>query len=466
MMRHSDPLEIRIRDPIHGTIELSRAEIAVVEHPAFQRLRTIKQLGMADVAFPGATHTRYAHGLGTMHIASRMFSSLAKRFELAPADERRLHHTLRLATLFHDLGHAPFSHSTEAFMPPVSALNMGRWLTGSKSRRATHEDYTLKLLTDSSLGELIGQRFAHLGLRPEHVAYLLSGQGPLNGSSPFVVNGKNWMPLLRQCVSSELDADRMDYLLRDSYFAGVPYGRYDHDWLIENLVPVENGGALYLGLNAKASFGFDDFLLSRYHMFMSVYFHHVPVGHEVMLKRFHEEQTGELEFPATAEGYLAYDDIQLFTLLRASQSSWAQRVVQRRAYRMLIEIKEVVGDPISGPPEMLNTDLTEVCRALEARGIDSIQHTVKGRLSKYIGLQDDHTAQRCLAPKVYIVEQGRAVPIEDYTPLYRRYAGAIELRRVYVDPDRLSDARSVIEQMASWRRLFLGGRGQASTQRS
>src|SRR5262245_31353013 len=121
---------IRIRDPIHGTLTLSREEVSVVDHPAYQRLRTIKQLGLADLAFPGATHTRYAHGLGTMHIASRMFRSLADEYGMSRVESKRLLQTVRLSALFHDLGHAPLSHTTEAFMPDVSRLELGTWLEG------------------------------------------------------------------------------------------------------------------------------------------------------------------------------------------------------------------------------------------------------------------------------------------------------------------------------------------------
>src|SRR5688572_20376896 len=91
---------IRIRDPIHGTIQLAREEIALVDSPAFQRLRMIKQLGLADLAFPGATHTRYAHGLGTLHIAAGMFGQLSRNYDLPAQDASRLLATVRLAALF------------------------------------------------------------------------------------------------------------------------------------------------------------------------------------------------------------------------------------------------------------------------------------------------------------------------------------------------------------------------------
>jgi uncharacterized protein len=421
---------IQIRDPIHGTIHVSPKELLLVDHPAYQRLRMIKQLGLADFAFPGATHTRYAHGLGTMHIGSRMFDSVARRFDLQASDRRRLSQTLRLASMFHDLGHAPLSHTTEGFMPRVDAIALGEWLDGPSDRRAIHEDYTLKLLTDSSLTALIERSFADEGVTPADIARLIAGRAPKSlPSDRFVIAGRDWSPLLTQCVSSELDADRMDYLLRDSYYAGVPYGRYDHEWLLENLVPVEKDGALFLGLEARASFGFDDYLLSRYHMFMSVYFHHVPIGYEVMLRRFYGEAAGELVIPANVDEYLGFDDVHLFTMLRRSKSEWAKRIIERRAYRMLVEVKETVGDARVEKRE--SPDLDQLAQRLTDAGIAIISHNVQGALTKYS------------APDLFIVEEGRAFPVQEYTPLYRRYAGAIHLKRIYVDPERFEDARAL-----------------------
>jgi uncharacterized protein len=423
---------IQIRDPIHGTIRLSPKEILLVDHAAYQRLRAIKQLGLADFAFPGATHTRYAHGLGTMHIASKMFESIARHFELAAADRRRLQQTLRLASLFHDLGHAPLSHTTEGFMPPVAALGLGEWLDGDPdpTRRASHEDYTLKLLTDSDLTRVFERAFAEEDVTPIDVACLIAGRRPKSmPADRFRVGGRDWSPLLEQCVSSELDADRMDYLLRDSYYAGVPYGRYDHEWLLENVVPVEQDGSLFLGLEARASFGFEDFLLSRYHMFMSVYFHHVPIGYEAMLRRFYSDAEGELVVPSNAEDYLFFDDVHLFTVLRHSKSQWARRIVERRAYRMLLEVKETVD---AGVERRESPDVGELAHRVEAAGIDVISTSVQGVLSKYS------------TPDLFIVEGGRPFPVQEYTPLYRRYAGAIRMKRIYVDPERFEDARRIV----------------------
>src|SRR5205814_2105631 len=131
-----------------------------IDSPQYQRLRNVKQLGFADLAFPGATHTRYAHGLGAMAMATKLFDALAPQLQLEPADRDRFRQTLRLAVLFHDLGHPPLSHATEAIMPPIGDLNVPAWAREPGDRRAGHEDYTLKLLLDSALSAEIRRRFS------------------------------------------------------------------------------------------------------------------------------------------------------------------------------------------------------------------------------------------------------------------------------------------------------------------
>ncbi|MGF1510485.1 MAG: HD domain-containing protein [Myxococcota bacterium] len=429
---------VRIRDPIHGTLRFDEDELQVIDHRAVQRLRFIKQLGLADLAFPGATHTRYVHALGTTHIATRMFETVSRNHTLSPEDRTRLRSTLRLAALFHDLGHAPLSHTTERFMPPVDALELGAWAAGG--RRASHEDFTLKILLDSDLTQLIRERFGPRGVRPEDIALLLSNRPPSRYRERFILGSLNWLPILRQCVSSELDADRMDYLLRDSYYAGVPYGRYDLDWLIENLRAVQRGRDLHLALHARATFGFEDYLLSRYHMFLSVYLHHVPVGYELMFKRYQEEREGELAFPADVDAYLECDDIFLRSRLKDSSNVWAQRIIRRQAYRMLFEQREILDDGV----EETGSAVEDLMESLRAADIPAISHGVKGKLSKYF----TPSASRppvSTEPELFVLdEHGNVQPIETYSPLYRRYAGSVVLRRIYVDPDHLASARRLM----------------------
>src|SRR5437016_12808129 len=167
---------MHIRDPIHGAIELTADERALIDSPQYQRLRNVKQLGFADLAFPGATHTRYAHGLGAMSVATRVFDALAPKLDVKEPERARLRQTLRLAVLFHDLGHAPLSHATERIMPPARELDLPTWVQRrGLDRRADHEDYTLKLILDSGLAAELSQRFGALGIEPAHVAGLIAG---------------------------------------------------------------------------------------------------------------------------------------------------------------------------------------------------------------------------------------------------------------------------------------------------
>ncbi|MCA9526051.1 MAG: HD domain-containing protein, partial [Myxococcales bacterium] len=150
----------RIRDPLHGSIALTAAELAVVESRAVQRLRHIKQLGFADQAFPGATHTRFTHALGAMEMATRMFdAALPPDGPLSPAARARFRQLVRLSLLLHDVGHPPASHSGEAAMPARRALGLDLFSEAEQAERATHEDFTLRFLLDSDLRRVLEARF-------------------------------------------------------------------------------------------------------------------------------------------------------------------------------------------------------------------------------------------------------------------------------------------------------------------
>jgi HD superfamily phosphohydrolase len=409
---------MHIRDPIHGAIEITADERALVDSPQYQRLRNVKQLGFADLAFPGATHTRYAHGLGAMAVATKVFDALSPRLQLESADKDRFRQTLRLAVLFHDLGHAPLSHATERIMPPVSDLHVPAWAARDPGdRRADHEDYTLKLVLDSGLAAEIRNRFSARGIEPTHVAALISGRPP-PGPYPFKSNGRDLLPILRQVVSGELDADRMDYLQRDSFFTGVNYGKFDADWIIQNLESVEREGRVHLALQQRAVFAFEDFLLSRYHMFLSVYFHYASVGYEQLLQRYYDTSGGEYSLPADPDQYLQHDDVTLIAALRASKNPWAMRIVKRQGYRLLIEGESA---------------LEEKERLLRDAGIDAFTTVSRGVLSHY-GKE----------VTLWVKTPRGEVPIGEYTPLYERYAEAATIARLYVEPERADEARRLL----------------------
>lgn len=423
---------IHIRDPIHGTLAVTPREIRVVDHAVFQRLRNIKQLGFADLAFPGATHTRYSHSLGAMQVATRLFDRIFDHSDLPERVRQRFRQAVRLAMLFHDVGHAPLSHTTEMLMPPVGELGLGVFAGNDVSRRASHEDYTLKMVLDSSLAQTLEENFGEVGIVPQDVAELIVGQTWTGVSTRFRHGGVDYAPVLRQIVSSECDADRMDYLQRDSFFSGVNYGKFDADWLIDNVAPVEKDGAVFLGIKSRAVFSFEDFLLSRYHMFATVYLHHTPVIFEKMLSRYFEEAREEFDLPADVERYALLDDMDLYSTLRRSKNDWARRIVGRRAFFLLDERHEGhTGYDATAP------DHDELCRRLDEGGLTYIRTRSSSVLSKYYGKPDKN-------PMFVITGTSRAVPLEDYTPLYLRYKTPALVQRVYVDPARRDEARKVL----------------------
>ncbi|MFO0601221.1 MAG: HD domain-containing protein [Myxococcaceae bacterium] len=420
---------MRIRDPIHGSISVSDEEARVIDSRTFQRLRHVRQLGFGDLAFPGATHTRHAHSLGAMHVASRLFDAATSRATLSTTARERLRAAVRLAVLCHDIGHMPLSHASESIAPQRARLGLPAWL-GTPEGQATHEDFTAMLLVDSELTRIIDESYARHGLDARLVASLVMGVKP-PGQSGFVEGGIDWTPAIRAIVTGELDADRMDYLLRDSFYTGVNYGRYDLEWILQNLSAVERDGKAVLSLSKAAVFAFEDFLLSRYHMFLSVYFHHTSVSFDWMLKRYYASAPGEFEIPASAAAFLECDDMALHLTLRRSQNEWAQRIAQRRGYKRVAQFTE----------RDEAYDLAELSKALDAAGVEHFTLESRGVLSKYFDEGE--------SPSLFVLDRSTdsLTEVSRYTPLYQRFAGAVLLSRVYVRPEQGKEGAQVVERL-------------------
>jgi uncharacterized protein len=324
----------------------------------------------------------------------------------------------------------PLSHASEKIAPARASLRLPAWL-GPPSGQASHEDFTFKIVLDSPVGECIRAKFAPLGLGPEAVVSLISGAAPPGGLD-FEHRGVDYAPLLRAVVSGEMDADRMDYLLRDSLFSGVNYGRYDLDWIVQNLSAAERDGKAYLALARQAAFAFEDFLLSRYHMFLSVYYHHTTVNFDHMLRRYYEEAAGEFEIPTALEQFLECDDGALWQALRRSSNGWARRIVARRPYKLLAQFTE----------RDEGYDLQALTGALVQAQVEHFAVESQGVLSKYF--QDGG------GPSLFIrdTSTGRLTEVAKYTPLYQRYSSAVRLSRIYVLPEQIAAARGVLARVA------------------
>lgn len=424
---------MEVRDPIHGAIALSRAETAVADDPWFQRLRNIRQTGFSHLPFPGATHTRHAHSLGVMHLAGRAFDSAYSRWTFSdPAARRRFRQCVRLAALCHDLGHPPFSHCMEFAMPALGTLGMS-WY-GSRQdpdRKATHEDYTIAILEHTSLGRAIDANF---GFTARHVASLISGDvAPPDDF--FVDGGLEHRRLLSQLVSSELDADRLDYLVRDAVYTGANYGQVDVNWLLTNLDAWPADGQVCLGLDSRATYAFDHFLIARHHMFLMVYFHHKSVVYEEMLRRWVHSDGCDWSFPEL-DGWLEIDDIALTSHLRKADDVWARRVVEQRPFRRVVERH--------GTPHEASVEREE--QILRRAGFDVIAAHSTGTLSRY----NLWGRKRSRAPTMWVLDRLPGHPVERARPLaeasrvFERYADERRIARLYVAPERVNDARDLL----------------------
>jgi uncharacterized protein len=417
----------QIRDPIHGVIFISSPERAIIDSRPFQRLRNIKQVGFLDFAFPAASHSRYCHSLGAMSFASKIFKRVIREDSLSPSLWARMHQTVRLAALLHDIGHPPLSHTTEMIMPKVCDI-----IPGSSSQAlATHEDFTLQIILRSELASIIRDNFKDLEISPEMIASLVTHE---HGEDFFVVDGVSYTPILQQIISSEIDADRMDYLLRDSLFCGVNYGKFDSDWLIENLVSINVDEQVYLGFKARAVFAFEDFLLSRYHMFASVYLHHTPVIMEKMLERFFAECPHLFSLPANLAQYVELNDIDLWQALRHSQNPWAERIVRRRPYVMVYEhINRLDNNTQS------HQSYEQIINLCNNANIDTILSRSKSVLSKYFNT---------IKKPLYVEDtHNRAIPLEEFSSLFIKYQAPTELFRIYVAPEHKQKAAKLIENI-------------------
>lgn len=429
---------VEIRDPLYGAIRVGSQEAAVVDHPFIQRLRGIKQMGFSELPFPGAVHTRYAHSLGVMELAGRAFDACFRRDPfVSPATRLAYRQAVCLAALCHDLGHAPFSHCTEFAMPPLRELRIAAYdraqVEARLDRHATHEDYTVAILTASSLAKIISQHFPFTG---QHVAALVSRE-VVAPDDFFVQNGLDFRRVLSQLISSELDVDRLDYLGRDSYYSGARYGQVDVNWILSNLDWHEDQGQASLALDQRAIYAFDDFMIARYHMFLMVYFHHTSVVYEEMLRRHFTGPRCTYRFPVDADAYLEMDDIHLHTYLRQSNDEMARRIVERRPYRRLVERHGTLTEVNLNPQE----------QRLKEAGLDYIAAGSTGRLSAYANLGK----KRRTAPRIYVLHRGPGLSLapsalEEATRIFDRYRDERHIARIYVPDTQMDAAKRVIHE--------------------
>jgi HD superfamily phosphohydrolase len=288
----------RIFDPIHRFIELDAGEVALLEAPVMQRMRRLRQLGLAYLAYPSAEHSRFSHALGALAAGTRALDSLRVHSPEAFASDTEfaaLRRLLRASLLLHDVGHGPFSHASETVLG------------------VRHESRTAEIL---ALPEIACALEALDVVRTDVLA-LITGT-----SSGY--------PVLRELVSGpNLDADRMDYLLRDAYFTGVGSGGYDSEQLIASLRVLEHNGRLELGVDGRGVVALESFVLARYMMFASVYFHHTTRAFERVLGDVLGTLWPDPRRLDDVEAYLDWDDVRVLDAIRSDPDPMARALRDR-----------------------------------------------------------------------------------------------------------------------------------------
>ncbi|MHB1036178.1 MAG: HD domain-containing protein [Pirellulales bacterium] len=349
--------QYEIRCPIHGFVALNDWEREIISQAPFQRLRRIRQLAWTDLVYPGAMHTRFEHSLGVMHVATQLYDAIVERSrglletELAYNGEglQRDRALVRLTALLHDVGHAPFSHAAEGLFPNDPA-----------GKKYEHEDYSAAVITDKLRNAIedhpLNQNF---GLRAENVAALLHGSAAARRSLFW-----------RELITGQIDADRIDYLLRDSHHAGVDYGRFGWRRLLCTVeaVPVDEGpgdegSGLRLGVAEGGWHAAEALVLARYFMFTQVYFHKTRVAFNHHLFHALAEILPDSKFPCPTGGdldrYLEWDDWRVLgALAGGGGGEHGRRIAERNHFR------EAYHTPENPKPK----DLRELKRVRTALG--------------------------------------------------------------------------------------------------
>ena len=291
-----------VRDPLWNNVRLDDTARQLVDSAPFQRLRYVRQLGLAHLVYPGATHTRFEHALGAYHLASQAVALLGERGSLQQVDPADVQ-IVRAAALLHDIGHYPFSHALEEIGAPH------------------HEEVARPLITSGPVADILRRS---LGTdAPQRIVAFVRGES----SSP-----------LQGLISGSIDLDKLDYLRRDAFMCGVPYGQIDVDRLLNAIAVVADPDThrLTIGVAEKALSALESLLFAKYQMYRNVYWHHSVRSATALYKRIVAD--------AIASGALRPDELSTFgdegllsELKRRAPSPLLDALAARRLHKRAFE---------------------------------------------------------------------------------------------------------------------------------
>jgi HD superfamily phosphohydrolase len=402
-----------IHDTVHGSIKLEGLFLELLETPQIQRLHGINQLGLANLVFPGANHTRLEHSIGTCHVAKRMADSLG----LDPKEKM----LVCAASMLHDVGHSPYSHTLEMALHDKFAedhMDITRDIILGKKR--------IKLEGEEEKGPEIPELLNKYGLDPENVASLISGAGYDSQSkkiedfpthnNQMIFNDKMYLPHI---IHGSIDVDQIDYLLRDSFYTGVAHGTIDIDRLIQTVEIFNND----LVVHKRGVPAVEGMLVARALMYTSVYYHKTVRIAELMLARAVELLDEPLD------NISEMIDSELMSRLKDAgglQRDVAYMLKYRRLFkRAFTQLKgkanekesEVIKD--LRKPNSRRKAESDICRRAGIPDGYAILDLPEREL--------DITEPRIHATNVKILDETRLKPLSNFSPL----AKALEVRDVY-----------------------------------
>ncbi|MGA9388250.1 MAG: HD domain-containing protein [Candidatus Bathyarchaeia archaeon] len=392
-----------IKDPVHGYVYITEQEKEVIDSYPVQRLRRLRQLAGSEYVYPGANHTRFEHSIGVMYLAGKVTEN-PNVSRLINENEAE---TVKIAALLHDVGHGPFSHVFEYLL--------------DKELGKTHEDITQWIIRNSELKDTLRQN----GYSPEQVGKLATGK-----------LHRPKKAFLDQIISSAVDVDKQDFIVRDTYHTGAEYGFIDIFRLIHALDVLDENLAIDLG----ALSALESLIIARMESFKSIYFHRVGRAAQIMLARAMERANDDLGLTRfkTPEEYMTMDDYTVWTMLKNCRKSaeiiknLERRKMLKCAYeRTFYERDTMISNIFNRETHrrQLQEDIAKKAR-VEAEAVIIDVPTVPS-------VPYHHTVllEPMEIPVFYKTQSGGKVPqrLSEISKIFETLTGFINILRVYTD---------------------------------
>ncbi len=388
-----------IKDPIYGYVHITDLEKDIIDTRVVQRLRRLRQLAGAEYVYPGANHTRFEHSIGVMYLAGVLAENLP--VELSEEDIQMV----RIAGLLHDVGHGPFSHIYESL--------------SIKYLEKTHEDLTRWIILESELADILSDA----GYSPQKISKLATGDMREEGKL-----------FLDQIISSAVDVDKMDFIIRDSYHTGAEYGYVDIFRLIYTM-DVLNGN---LSVDLTALSSLEAFILARIESFKSIYFHKVARAAQIMLLKAMELAKDEIPLVnfTNIDEYLSLDDYTVWTMLRKVKKSneliqkLERRELLKAAYNRTFYVRDETVSSIFTNERVRNKIEEEIA---EKAGVERENVIIDVPTLPSVPYRHSIEMEPMRIPVFYRTKEGNKIPVNlrDASQLIDALRGFMNIIRVY-----------------------------------